>query len=305
MNSPLKNDAILQGGGYSTANVSGGTAFRLPMYSNQGSSAGPMFGPAIPPMFRPASPINNNVGVTNPLAGANDPSAMQQFQMAQGIGGIFQGLFGRKKRRTEQSNARIELENRQKAYEDQDYANLAGGMKNQFAGMENTYEDLTVNQQQAQFQSQQNQQSQGNIMQNLRGAAGSSGIAGLAQALANQSQIATQKASASIGLQESKNQQLSAQGQAGINMAEAKGQASVDVYKLQGANAARTLENNRIETLYGMAMKRKGRADQAIQSANAALMGGIGSLATSYLTGGMSGMAKPDSFMGKNFPKLQ
>ena len=246
---------------------------------------------------------NNNV--TNPLAGANDPSAMQQFQMAQGIGGIFQGLFGRKKRRNEQSQARIDLEKRQGIYENQDYLNLADGMKNQFAGMENTFEDLTVNQQQAQFQAQQNAQSQGNIMQNLRGAAGSSGIAGLAQALANQSQVATQKASASIGLQEANNQMASAKGQASIDMAEAKGQATVDIYKLQGANAARTLENNRVETLYGMAMKRKGRADQAIQSANAALYSGIGNLATSYLTGGMSGMAKPDSFMGKNFPKLQ
>ena len=246
-----------------------------------------------------------NNGVTNPLAGANDPSAMQQFQMAQGIGGIFQGLFGRKKRRNEQTQARIDLEKRQKAYEDQDYLNLAGGMKNQFAGMENTFEDLTVNQQQAQFQAQQNAQSQGNIMQNLRGAAGSSGIAGLAQALANQSQIANQKASASIGLQESQNQMASAKGQASIDMAEAKGQATVDVYKLQGANTARVLENNRVETLYGMAMKRKGRADQAIQSANAALYGGIGNLAISYLTGGMSGMASPESFIGKNFPKLQ
>lgn len=45
----------------------------------------------------------NGNNVTNPLAGANDPSAMQQFQMAQGIGGIFQGLFGRKKE--EQSKA--------------------------------------------------------------------------------------------------------------------------------------------------------------------------------------------------------
>ena len=248
---------------------------------------------------------SGNNGVTNPLAGANDPSAMQQFQMAQGIGGIFQGLFGRKKRRNEQSQARIDLEKRQGIYENQDYLNLADGMKNQFAGMENTFEDLTVNQQQAQFQAQQNAQSQGNIMQNLRGAAGSSGIAGLAQALANQSQVATQKASASIGLQEANNQMASAKGQASIDMAEAKGQATVDIYKLQGANAARTLENNRVETLYGMAMKRKGRADQAIQSANAALYSGIGNLATSYLTGGMSGMAKPDSFMGKNFPKLQ
>ena len=44
------------------------------------------------------------------------------------------------------------------------------------------------------------------MMQNLRGAAGSSGIAGLAQALANQGALQTQQISASIGQQESANQ---------------------------------------------------------------------------------------------------
>ena len=43
-------------------------------------------------------------------------------------------------------------------------------------------------------------------MQGLRGAAGGSGIAGLAQALANQGQLQTQRISASIGQQEAANQ---------------------------------------------------------------------------------------------------
>ena len=61
--------------------------------------------------------------------------------------------------------------------------------KNPFENMENVYEDLTVNQQQAEFQAQQGAQQRADIMQNLRGAAGGSGIAGLAQALANQGQL--------------------------------------------------------------------------------------------------------------------
>ena len=69
---------------------------------------------------------------------------------------------------------------------------------NPFANMENTFEDLTVNQQQAQFQAQQGSQQRANIMQNMKGAAGGSGIAGLAQALANQGALQTQQISASI-----------------------------------------------------------------------------------------------------------
>ena len=74
--------------------------------------------------------------------------------------------------------------------------------ENPFANMENTFEDLTVNQQQAQFQAKQGSQQRADIMQNLKGAAGGSGVAGLAQALANQGQLQTQQISASIGLQE-------------------------------------------------------------------------------------------------------
>ena len=55
---------------------------------------------------------------------------------------------------------------------------------NPYLNMENTMEDLTVNQKEAQFMAQQNQQSQANILQSMRGAAGSSGIAALAQTLA-------------------------------------------------------------------------------------------------------------------------
>jgi hypothetical protein len=72
-------------------------------------------------------------------------------------------------------------------------------------------EDLTINQKQADFERQTFQQSQANIMQGLQGAAGGSGIAALAQSLAQQGQLASQKASASIGIQERQNQMAQAQ----------------------------------------------------------------------------------------------
>ena len=95
--------------------------------------------------------------------------------------------------------------------------------QNPFLNMENVYEDLTVNLQQAQFQAQQGAQQRANIMQNLRGAAGSSGVAGLAQLLANQGQLQTQQISTSIGMQESRNQLAAARGAAAIQAADRGG----------------------------------------------------------------------------------
>ena len=216
-------------------------------------------------------------------------SAAQTMQMAGGIGGIIQGLVGRKKRRAAQRKAKKEYEKQRSLYQALDTSNLAAGFGNAFENMENTYEDMTVNQQQAQFMAQQNQQSQANTMQALRGAAGGSGIAGLAQIIANQSQLATQKASASIGLQEAQNQKFAAQGAAQNQMAERKGEYQAQAQRLAGAREARTLDYQKQEMELGFAMQEKAAADQAVQSANAALYGGIGSLTTQALTGGFSG----------------
>ena len=99
--------------------------------------------------------------------------------------------------------------------------NAFDGMKNNMEGMENAFEDLTVNTQQAEFEAQQNQQSQANIMSQMSGAAGGSGIAALAQSMANQGALQASKASASIGAQESSNQEKAADAEQKINMATA------------------------------------------------------------------------------------
>jgi len=129
---------------------------------------------------------------------------------------------------------------------------------NPFANMENTFEDLTVNQQQAQFQAQQGSQQRANIMQNLRGAAGSSGIAGLAQSLANQGALQTQQISASIGQQESRNQ-----------IAAARGASAVQVAQRQGDQWVQQAEMDRQATLLGMQMGQTTGANLAQQQAQA------------------------------------
>ena len=78
---------------------------------------------------------------------------------------------------------------------------------NPYLNMTNVYEDMTVNQREAEFMKQQQFQNQANILQSLRGAAGSSGIAALAQSLANQGSLDAQKAAISIGTQEKTNQE--------------------------------------------------------------------------------------------------
>ena len=129
---------------------------------------------------------------------------------------------------------------------------------NPFDNMENMFEDLTVNQQQAQFQARQGSQQRANIMQNMRGAAGSSGIAGLAQAMANQGQLQTQRISASIGMQESQNQ-----------MAAARGAAAIQATERQGDQYVQQQEADRQATLLGMQMGQTAGANAGYQQAQA------------------------------------
>jgi hypothetical protein len=95
-------------------------------------------------------------------------------------------------------------------------------------------------------------------MQNMRGAAGSSGIAGLAQALANQGALQTQQISASIGQQESRNQ-----------MAAARGAGAVQIAERQGDQFVQQAEMDRQATLLGMQMGQTTGANLAEQQAMA------------------------------------
>ena len=136
--------------------------------------------------------------------------------------------------------------------------NLFAGAKNlmnigdNFSGMENTMEDLTVNKQAAEFQTQQGAQQRAGLLQGLKSSAGGSGVAGLAQAMANQGQLQNQQTSASIGQQESANQMAKAKGAADIQSMQRQGQQQTDLamgqadmeaqkYQLQGAADARDL----------------------------------------------------------------
>ena len=142
---------------------------------------------------------------------------------------------------------------------------------NPFEKMENRFEDMTVDMRAAEFQTQQGQQQRADIMQGLRGAAGSSGVAGLAQTLANQGQLQSQQIAAGIGQQERQNQLLSAQQGSRMDQMEREGQAAV-----QAAEAGKQ------STLLGMDYGALAGANQAYQGSLANQMSGMGMKADMY-----------------------
>lgn len=119
-------------------------------------------------------------------------------------------------------------------------ANLFAGARNQM-NLTNTMEDLTVNQQQFQLQKQMSQQGAANAMDAFRGAAGGSGAAGLAQAMANQQSQTAQQISASVGQQEAANQMAAAQQESRNQIAMGQGEMEAQKLRLQGAADSRDL----------------------------------------------------------------
>ena len=194
--------------------------------------------------------------------------------VASGLASIASGIIGGGARRREQRAAEQEYGREMASFRRMDTSNLA-------AGMQNTFEDLTVNQQQAQFEAQQQQQGLANTLGAMQGAAGGSGIAALAQAMAGQQSANLQKASASIGQQEAANQ-----------IAAAKGAQRTQEMQYAGAEQARDLAQSKQTQLLGMAMERKAQADAARQQATQAIVGGIGGViggAATAMAGGVGG----------------
>lgn len=183
-----------------------------------------------------------------------------------------------------QKEQQVKLDAQKKKYSEYQFSNP-------YENMENVYEDLTVNQDQAEFQKQMFQQGQADIMQDLKGAAGGSGIAGLAQALSNQGQLASQQAAISIGQQEQANQSMALQAAAANDMAFRGGEAQVQQQEMSrnatllgvemggmaGANAG-------VQQAYANQMSAGASAVGALSAQSAAQYG----MAGTYMEAGMS-----------------
>ena len=209
------------------------------------------------------------------------------------IGAIGAGKAKREAERKERE-ARKEMERLKEVYSNLDTSNPFADIRNQFeglqnryAGMENTMEDLTVNQKEAQFQAQQFQQSQANILGGLRESAGGSGIASLAQTMAKQGQLASQRSAASIGQQESANQRAAAtqagrrqemerRGAATVDIQRAQGAAQADAMRGQGQMFSQQMEMSKQGTLLGMSQSEVAAYQQQAAAANQAKWDAIG-----------------------------
>ena len=120
----------------------------------------------------------------------------------------------------------------------------------------------------------------------MKGAAGGSGVAALAQTLANQGSMDAQKAAISIGKQEQSNQ-----------MAERQMAANLQSQERQGEIMSRDMERNKVSTLLGMAQSETAAAGQKVAAADQKMWSGITGAASS-LTSGLGAMNKAGMFSG-------
>ena len=158
---------------------------------------------------------------------------------------LISGFFGARRRRREarrKAAAALARQKEQQALLDERVAEYeALNFENPFLGMQNPFEDMTVNQQQAQFLQDQSSRQRANVLQSLRGTAGASGIGALAQALVSQGALQTSKISASIGAQE-----------AAIEKAQAAQAAKIQQLERTGDIMVQQAESSRRATILGM-----------------------------------------------------
>jgi hypothetical protein len=194
-----------------------------------------------------------------------------------GVAKAISGGKAKKAAKKAEAKAKAEMEKQKEAFKNMDTSNP-------YANQNNVMEDLTVNQGEAEFMKQQQQESQANIMQQMKGAAGGSGIAALAQTMANQGSMDAQKSAISIGKQEASNQMAERQEQSKLNAQEAVGDAR-----------SQDLERNKQATLLGMSQSDVAAQGQKVAAADQKMWSGITG-AAGALSGGLTGIQKAGGF---------
>lgn len=147
---------------------------------------------------------------TNPYEGIENPYSDLTNQLA-GLDNQFSSLQNQYSGLTSQVAG---LENQYEGLENQ-----FTGLQNRFEDAENVFEDLRVDTRAADFARQSTQQQQANLLSQLQGVAGSSGVASLAQAVAGAGVNQARQASIDIAQQERQNQMVARQEAARLQQA--------------------------------------------------------------------------------------
>ena len=199
------------------------------------------------------------------------------------VGGGAKAISGgvkKKKAKAAAAAAQAELEAQKQAFKNLDTSNP-------YTNMENTMEDLTVNQEEAQFVAEKQAQSQANILSDMRGAAGGSGIAALAQTLANQGSDNARTSAVSIGKQEQQNQML-----------ERKETSRLQGLEREGDIMSRQMVADKTNALMGMAADDYANQQQAVAAADQQMWSGIGDIAGVGASVATGGIDLEGSFLG-------
>ena len=186
---------------------------------------------------------------------------------------IIGSLIGGGKRRREQKRAQAEFDQQKAAFQDFQFTN-------EYRGMENVFEDATINQQATQFQAQQTDQA---LAQALQTATMAGGAPGGAQAIAQAALQSKQGIAADIAQQEAANRAATLSQEAALQTATA-----------QADMAIQDKQYGQTQQLLNMAAGRKNAADAARARATQQLVSGIGTVAGGLATGGVFGGGEAD-----------
>jgi len=227
------------------------------------------------------------------------------------LGSSVLGLFGagkaRKAARRQDAEARERLAEARDAYNAIEFTNPYEGVTNpyegiqsQFTGMENVYEEPQVDTRAVDYMREQSQQQQANILGNLRGVAGGSGVAGLAQQISNIGTEQARRQSVDIARQE-RQSEMARRGEASridslqrqdaqrIDMLQRQGAYQSDMLQRKGDMYVQQQEQNRISSLYGLAADRQTSTSQALNAAQGEFSSALGDLGGTIAGGVASG----------------
>tara|TARA_R100000544_G_scaffold37092_1_gene27096 strand:+ start:2278 stop:2949 length:672 start_codon:yes stop_codon:yes gene_type:complete len=220
--------------------------------------------------------MNNKIKKKSPAKFIGTLTAMQSIGLIAGVGGAIFGK-GNKGDKRKLSDAEARFDKRLSDYENLNFQPIDPNIIDQ----ENIFEDMEVDTTAFEMQRKAFAQQQANILQGLKGVAGGSGAASLAQALSTQAEMATQQMGTTVGQMMARNRELRLQEESRIN------QAMTQV-ELANAEGARQFELDQLTTLLGVEGQRVAGARANIAGRRqmfGQLAAGLGSMAGGYLSG--------------------